>query len=81
VRLIREHGHIEHRLHDGRDVTLGDDASQVRSASAPQALAALPNALLGLLRQHGSANIAAALRQFACSPGAALHLLGFLPTE
>jgi hypothetical protein len=63
-----------------RDVTLGEDASQVRSGSAPQALAALRNALLGLLRQHGYANIAAALRHFAWCLGAAFCLLALHPT-
>lgn len=76
LRLIREHWHIENRLHYVRDVTLGEDASQVRSGAAPQALAALRNAVLGVLRHHHYANIAAALRHFAWSPGAALRLLG-----
>jgi hypothetical protein len=80
LRLVREHWHIENRLQYVRDVTLGADASQVRSGSAPQLLAALRNALLGLLRQHGWSNIAEALRHFAWTPGAAMHLLGFDPT-
>jgi hypothetical protein len=63
-----------------RDVTLGKDASQVRSGSAPEILAALRNALLGLPRQHGWTDIAEALRHFAWSPGAALRLLGLRPT-
>lgn len=79
LRLIREHWHIENRLHYVRDVTLGEDASQVRSGAAPQALAALRNAVLGVLRQHGYGNIAEALRHFAWSPGAALRLFGLLP--
>jgi predicted transposase YbfD/YdcC len=78
--LVREHWHIENRLHYVRDVTLGEDASQVRSGSAPQVFAALRNAILGLLRQHGWTNIAEALRHFAWSPRAALHLLGLHPT-
>jgi predicted transposase YbfD/YdcC len=81
LRLIREHWHIENRLHYVRDVTLGEDASQVRSAAAPQVLAALRNAVLGLLRQHSYTNIAQALRHFAWSPGAALRLLGLLQQE
>lgn len=80
LRLIRQHWHIENRLHYVRDVTLGEDASQVRSGAAPEVLAALRNAVLGLLRQHHYDNIAAALRHFAWSPGAALHLLGLHPT-
>lgn len=79
LRLIRQQWHSETRRHDVREVTLGEDASQVRSAAAPEALAALRNALLGLLRHHGYGNIAAALRHFAWSPGAALCLLGLHP--
>jgi hypothetical protein len=77
VRLIREHGHSEHRLHDVRAVTLGEGASPVRSGAAPQARAAVRHAVLGVRRQHRSDNSAAALRPFAWSPGAALRLLGF----
>src|SRR5262249_31766068 len=78
-RLLPAHPDIENRLHYVRDVTLGEDASQVRSGAAPQALAALRNAVTGLMRQHGHDNIAATVRHFAWSPGAALHLLGLLP--
>ena len=80
LRLIRPQWPSEHRLHDVRAVTLGEDASQVRSGAAPHALAALPTAVLGLLRHHGSDHIAAALRHFAWSPGAALRLLDLHPT-
>jgi len=80
LRLVREHWHIENRLHDVRDVTLGEDASQVRSGAAPEVFAGLRNAILGLLRQHGWTNIAEALRHFAWSPGAALRFLGLPPT-
>jgi hypothetical protein len=76
LRLIRAHWHSENRWHDVRDVTRGEDASRVRSGTAPQARAALRNAVLSVLRHHHSDHIAAALRHFAWSPGAALHLLG-----
>ncbi len=79
LRLVREHWHIENRLHYVRDVTLGEDASQVRSGAAPEVLAALRNALLGVLRHHDHDNIAAALRHFAWTPGAALCVLGLSP--
>src|SRR5262249_25394839 len=80
LRLVREHWHIENRLHYVRDVTLGEDASQVRSGAAPQMLAGLRNAILGLLRQHGWTTSAAALRHFAWSPDAVFRLLGLHPT-
>jgi len=76
LRTWRGHWGIENRLHWVRDVTLGEDASQVRAGSAPQVLAALRNAVLALLRHAGYANIAAGLRDVAWRPGAALALLG-----
>jgi predicted transposase YbfD/YdcC len=74
--LWRGHWAIENRLHYVRDVTFGEDASQVRSRNAPEVLAALRNVVIGLLRAAGHTNIAAGLRQIAWQPGAALQLLG-----
>jgi predicted transposase YbfD/YdcC len=76
LRLWRGHWAIENRLHYVRDVTFGEDASQVRCGAAPEVLAALRNVVIGLLRAAGHTNIAAALRQMAWQPGAALQLLG-----
>lgn len=59
-----------------RDVTLGEDASQVRCGAAPQVLAALRNTTIGLLRLAGTPNIAAALRRHSAHPAEALALLG-----
>jgi predicted transposase YbfD/YdcC len=73
---VRGHWGIENRLHYVRDVTFGEDASQVRTGSAPQVLAGLRNAALALLRQDGWANIAEALRHNAWQPGVSLRLLG-----
>lgn len=75
--LVRRHWHVENRLHYVRDVTLGEDACQVRSGRAPQALAALRNAVVGLLHQRRVPNLAARLRTNAWSgPAAVLQLLG-----
>jgi len=76
---VRGHWAIENRLHWVRDVTMGEDVSQVRSGAAPQIMAALRNTVLGLLRGAGWTNIAAALRHTAWQPGAALALLGLSP--
>ncbi len=76
---VRGHWAIENRLHWVRDVTFGEDASQERSGSAPQIMAALRNTVLGLLRGAGWTNIAAALRHNAWQPTAALALLGLSP--
>ncbi len=58
----RGHWRIENRSHYVRDVTFGEDASQIRKGSAPQCLAALRNAAISFLRASGVSNIAAALR-------------------
>lgn len=80
LELNRGHWGIENRLHYVRDVTLGEDGSQVRTGSAPQVMAALRNTTIGLLRMAGVANIAAALRRNAAHPEEALALLGIIYT-
>jgi hypothetical protein len=59
----RGHWGIENRVHWVRDVTLGEDASRIRTGSAPEALAGLRNAAISLLRLSGLTNIAEALRE------------------
>lgn len=55
---------IENGLHYRRDVTLHEDAGQVRRGHAPQVLAALNNTVIGLVLQTGARNLAAAQRAF-----------------
>jgi predicted transposase YbfD/YdcC len=74
--IWRGHWAIENRLHYVRDVTLGEDASPVRTGAAPQVLAALRNVTITLLRRAGYTNIAAGLRATGWQAGAALALLG-----
>ena len=76
LRRIRGHWRIENRLHWVRDVTLGEDASQVRTGAAPEVMAALRNVILTLLRAAGWQNIAAGLRHNGWQAGTALRLLG-----
>ena len=59
-----------------RDVTLGEDAGQVWRGAAPQALAALRNGILSLLRWQGAANIADALRHYGASVQRIFALIG-----
>lgn len=61
----RCHWHIENRVHWVRDVSLGEDASKIRSGSAPHTLAAIRNMALNVLRALETPNIAAALREHA----------------
>lgn len=77
--FVRRHWHIENRLHWPRDVTLGEDACQVRVGRAPQALAAVRNTVVGLLHAHAHANCAAAIRACAWSPPTQVFSLLGLP--
>jgi predicted transposase YbfD/YdcC len=64
IALTRGHWGIEGGLHQRRDVTLGEDRSQVRQGQAPQVLACLNNVVVGLAARVGEANLAAARRAF-----------------
>jgi hypothetical protein len=74
----RGHWSIENRSHYVRDVTLDEDACQIRKGDAPQILAALRNAIVSLLRLEGHANIAAALRNCAWKTRRVLTMLGIV---
>ena len=74
--LNRGHWGIENRLHWVRDVTFDEDRSQVRKGAAAQAMAALRNLAIGLLRRAGAKNIAAALRHCVHHSETALRLIG-----
>jgi predicted transposase YbfD/YdcC len=74
----RGHWGIENRSHYVRDVTMGEDASRIRTGSAPQVLAAFRNAAIGWLRERGVDNIAAALRRNAARVPDLLKELGIL---
>jgi len=73
--LQQAHWRIENRLHYRRDVTLGEDACQVRMSGAPQALAALNGGVLALMDWLQVRNVASAMRHFCAHPLQALHLL------
>lgn len=72
----REHWGIENGLHWVRDATMGEDASKVRSASAPRVLAIMRNLVISVLRLAGATNIARALRTTSRRPALAFDLLG-----
>jgi predicted transposase YbfD/YdcC len=75
-RLVRGHWHIENRSHWVRDVTFGEDRSQVRCGNIPQVMAAFRNTAIGVMRWLGYENIAAACRYFAAQPWDALKAIG-----
>ena len=76
LQIWRGQWQIENGLHDVRDVTWGEEASQIRCGQGPAVFAALRNTALGLMRLAKQANIAAAQRRYAMYPCAALALLG-----
>jgi predicted transposase YbfD/YdcC len=72
---IRQHWHIENKLHWVRDVTLGEDLHQARTRNGPHVLAILRNLVINLLRLTGHSHIAQALRHNARHPDQAITLL------
>jgi predicted transposase YbfD/YdcC len=68
LRLVRGHWHIENKAPWVRDVPFAEDRSHVRCGNLPQVMAARRNTVIGLRRQAGHTNIAAACRLFAAQP-------------
>lgn len=68
---------IGNKLHWVRNVTYGEDMSQIRTGSGPQVMATLWNLAIGLLRMVGATNIAEAVRHHArdTNPTGPSHLL------
>ncbi|MFB7115521.1 ISAs1 family transposase [Streptomyces sp. NPDC056190] len=62
---IRGHWKIENLLHHVRDRTFREDDSKIRTGSLPRIMAGLRNLAIGVHRQDGRTNIAAALRHAA----------------
>ncbi|MFJ9034244.1 hypothetical protein ACIRQP_38480 [Streptomyces sp. NPDC102274] len=73
AQLVQEHWSVE-ALHHVRDVTCADDASRVRTGTAPRIMATLRNLAVGLMRQAGWTNIAAAADHYRSHPDHATAL-------
>jgi predicted transposase YbfD/YdcC len=76
LELKRGHWGIENRLHYVKDVTLGEDGSNLHCGAGPQVMAALRNTAVSLLRRAGHQAIAARLRHNSRHPKDAVRLLG-----
>jgi len=74
--LVRQHWHIENRSHYVRDVSFGEDASQVRRGALPQVMAALRNCAINLIRCHHFQFIPDAFDYFAVHYFRALDTVG-----
>jgi hypothetical protein len=75
LEVIRAHWSIENRLHWRRDVTLAEDACQVRKGSAPHALATLNSFVLALFDLLGVTNAKRQMRYLDAHPLQAVRLL------
>jgi predicted transposase YbfD/YdcC len=64
MEIARRAWGIENGLHYRRDGSLAEDACQMRRGHGPQVLAALNNAVIGLVLTTGQRNLAAAQRAF-----------------
>jgi predicted transposase YbfD/YdcC len=60
---IRQHRHIENRLHHVRDVTFREDLHQARTGTGPAVIATLRNTAIIWHRTTGATNIARATRR------------------
>ena len=75
---IRGHWQIE-ALHHIRDVSYGEDASQIRTGSGPQTMATLRNLAISILKITGHTSVAAACRHHARDATRTLSTLGLSP--
>ncbi|MFD8708145.1 ISAs1 family transposase [Kitasatospora sp. NPDC059648] len=75
---VRGHWGIEDKIHHVRDTTYAEDASRVRTGTAPRTMAILRNLAIGALRHAGHDSIAAGLRHHARAPCRPLSTLGIM---
>jgi len=73
----RRHWAIENRSHHVRDTTFREDASQVKTANLPHALATIRNLVIGAFRLTGYANTAHARRHHGRDDHRILNLYRF----
>jgi predicted transposase YbfD/YdcC len=76
---VRGHWSIE-ALHHVRDVTYGEDASQIRTRNGPHTMATFRNLAIGILKLTGHHNIATAQRHHSRNATRTLTTLGINPT-
>jgi predicted transposase YbfD/YdcC len=72
---VRDHWGIENGLHYVRDVTLGEDASRIRTKAAPQVMAILRNIVVFVCERFKHKSVAAATRHYVCHPEKAVKIL------
>jgi predicted transposase YbfD/YdcC len=75
LELNQKHWSVENRLHHRRDVTLREDASQVRIKGAPETLAVINSGILAIMDYLGVKNVPSMMRHFDHKYHEALQLL------
>ena len=70
---LRTHWTIENSVHWVRDVTFGEDQSQIRTGAGPHVMATIRNTAMNISRLAGHTNIAAAQRHYSWTPDAAVN--------
>ena len=75
LRHVRQHWHIENRLHYVRDVTFREDACTIRHTKRQRLLASINNLVIGLVRQTDFRYLPEARRYFSVNYPDALQLL------
>ncbi len=74
--LLRGHwGAIENKIHWVRDVTFNEDASTLRTGTAPQAMAIIRNTLVAAFRLTGWTNLKQARRHFSHATSRCVDLI------
>lgn len=72
---IRGHWRLE-ALHHVRDITFAEDASRIRTGTAPRVIVSIRNLVIALQQAIGWTNHAAACDHYRDRPDHALQLLG-----
>ena len=73
MRRWRTHWHVENGLHWVRDVTFGEDESQIHKGQAPEVFTLLRSVAVSLLSTARAPSIAAAVRDLGSRPPAVLQ--------
>lgn len=76
LQISRGHWGIE-SMHWVRDVTYGEDKSQVRTGNAPRMMASLRNLSISLMRMGEITSIAKGIRYFNASIPRTMRMIGF----
>lgn len=76
LELTRGHWTIENRVHRVQDVTFGEDASTLRTGTAPEAMSVMRDLVIHLLRRSAKFTLTEKLRDYQAYPAKALRDLG-----